>query len=84
MSISCTPAASTSTLWAMRDDVVDEPKGKSTTTHIPVSVPAVSGAAISMAVGLMHTVRQPYLTPFATSRAISSWSNSGLRTEWSM
>src|SRR5215471_20519880 len=66
------------------DWVVDNPKGKSHTTHILVSVPRVSSAAISMEAGLIQTVAQPKSIPSWMYFLRSAWVNSGLRTDWSM
>jgi len=63
------------------DAVLEQPNGKSTTTHIPVPVPAHRGAAISTEAGLMQTVLQPYPMPCSTSRRISLGVNSGFSTE---
>ena len=70
-------------VWATLEAVLEQPNGKSTTTHTPVAVPSHRGAAISTDAGLTQTVLQPYLIPFSTSRRISSGVNSGLSTEWS-
>ncbi len=60
---------------------MEQPNGKSTTTHTPVLVSAQSGPAIPIDAGLMQTVLQPYAMPAATSRRMSSGVKSGLSTE---
>ena len=64
--------------------VVDRPKGKSHTTQILVSVPSHSSMAMGREAGLMHTVRQPKSMPSWMYLRMSSWVNSGFRTDWSM
>ena len=55
---SMSPSRQMISACATFDSVVDFPKGKSHTTHIPVLVPAHSSRAIGREEGFMHTVAQ--------------------------